>query len=84
MNKLNSINNTFESYQQLIHFFQDNKDKVFDNVHVELRYFFAANMSAALGAVLDLFTKNFNDIYFDYMSPQIENRIILTISILIT
>ncbi len=76
MNKLVSINNTFESFQSLIHFYEAQKDKLFGDIHLEIRDFFAANMSAALGAVLDKFTANLNDIHFDYLSPQIE-RILL-------
>jgi anti-sigma regulatory factor (Ser/Thr protein kinase) len=45
---------------------------MFSDIHIEIQYFFAANMSAALGAVLDLFTVKFNDIYFDKISPKIE------------
>jgi len=73
MNILADIDNSFESYQKLITLFDTNKNKFFDNVHVELRQWFSANMSAALGAVLDKFTANLNDIHFDYISPQIEN-----------
>jgi hypothetical protein len=69
---LYNINNTFESYQSIISFYEANKDKVFSNVHIVLQDFFAANMSAALGAVLDLFAENLNDIHFDRISPQIE------------
>lgn len=72
MNTLSSINNTFESYQRLIDFYQNNKDKAFDKIHVSLEYFFAANMSAALGAILDKFTSLLNDLQFDFISPQIE------------
>ncbi len=69
---LSAINNTFESYQQLITFYQSNKDNWFSDVHLNLQGFFAANMSAALGALLDLFTADLNDIHFDNISPQIE------------
>lgn len=73
MNKLITINDTFESYQCLITFFESNKNEFFSDIHLEIRHFFAANMSAALGAVLDKFTANLNDIHFDYLSPQIES-----------
>lgn len=73
MNILANIDNSFESYQKLIAFFDTNKDRLFDNVHIELRQWFSANMSAALGAVLDKFTANLNDIHFENVSPQIEN-----------
>lgn len=72
MNKLATINNTFESFQSLIHLYNKHKDELFGSVHLEIHHFFAANMSAALGAVLDKFTSNLNDIYFDYLSPNIE------------
>ena len=72
MNYLTSINNTFESYQKLISFYESNKNKLFEEVHINLGHFFAANMSAALGAVLDEFTSNLNRVYFESISPQIE------------
>ena len=70
INVLNNINNTFESFQQIIALYHHNKDKVFSNIHIELRNWFAANMSAALGAVLDIFSEYFNDIHFDYITPN--------------
>lgn len=76
MTQLKSINSTFESYQQLISLYQEHKDKDFDNIHIEIRQWFAANMCATLGAILDLFSKNINTIKFDYISPDIE-RILL-------
>ena len=72
MNVLGPINNTFESYQSLISFYQSNKDTLFGDIHVKLQGFFAANMSATLGAILDQFTNNINTIYFDSIESQIE------------
>lgn len=72
MNRLITINNTFDSFQSLIQLYETHKDELFGDIHLEIRHFFAANMSAALGAVLDEFTANLNDIHFDYLSPQIE------------
>ncbi len=76
MTQLVNINNTFDSYQRIIDFYQEHKDKVFGTIHIELRNWFAANMSAALGGILDLFSRNLNSIEFDYISPEIE-RILL-------
>ena len=76
MSQLVTINNTFESYQKLISFYQEHKDKLFDTIHLEIRHWFAANMCATLGSILDTFTDNLNDIKFDYISPDIE-RILL-------
>ena len=73
MTRLARINNTFESYQALIVFFEQNKDRVFDDVHLEIRYFFSANMSAALGAILDKFTDNLNEIHFDFVNLKVES-----------
>lgn len=73
MNRLITINNTFESYQCFIRLFENNKNELFSNIHLEIRNFFSANMSAVLGAILDKFTANLNEIHFDYLSPQIES-----------
>jgi hypothetical protein len=72
MNSLVTMDNSFESYQRLVHFYESNKDVMFSDIHLELHHFFAANMSAALGAVLDTFTGNLNDIHFDCIDPKIE------------
>lgn len=76
MNKFTSINNEYNSYQCLISFYEKYKNELFSDIHIELNHFFAANMSAALGAILDKFTSNLNDIHFDFIAPQIE-RILL-------
>jgi len=70
MNILNRINNTFESYQQLISFYQNNKNEVASDIHIELRGWFAANMSAALGAILDLLAGSFNEIHFGHICAE--------------
>lgn len=72
MNVLNSINNNFSSYQRLISLYETNKDKTFDSVELELKFFFAANMSAALGAILDVIEADFNNVIFNHVDPQIE------------
>lgn len=71
MNRLITINNTFESFQSLIQLYETHKDELFGNIHLEIHRFFAANMSAALGAILDKFTANLNSINFD-LKPEIE------------
>lgn len=76
MSKLASINNTFESYQKLINFYNEHKNKIFDTIHLEIRQWFAANMCATLGSILDKFTEDLNNIQIDYISPDIE-RILL-------
>ncbi len=71
MNRPPQINNTFESFQSLIQLYETHKDELFGNIHLEIHRFFAANMSAALGAILDKFTANLNSINFD-LKPEIE------------
>jgi len=72
MNRLSNIDNSFESYQRLIQFYEENKNKMFSNIHISIEKWFAANMSTALGAVLDKFTALLNDIHFDHITPKIE------------
>ena len=72
MTVITNINNTFESYQQLISLYHEHKIKNFDDIHIEIRDWFAANMCATLGAILDAFQDNINDIHIDYISPGIE------------
>lgn len=72
MTKISNINTSFESYQQLISIYEEHKNESFGTIHIELRNWFAANMSATLGAILDLFQANINDIKIDYIDPSIE------------
>lgn len=66
------IDNTFDSYQSLISLYEQHRNDFFGDIHLEIRIFFAANMSAALGAILDIFTGNLNEIHFDHISPKVE------------
>lgn len=72
MNRLVNIDNSFASFQNLVNLYNSHKDDFFENIHLEIHDFFAANMSAALGAILDKFTANLNNIHFDYLKPEIE------------
>ncbi len=72
MNKLTSINSNFASYQQLIKLFQKNKDMNFSKIEISIQNWFSANMSAVLGAVLDLLQENFNSIRFSEINANIE------------
>ncbi len=72
MTQISNINNTFESYQKLINLYHEHKNKSFETIHIELKDWFSANMSATLGGILDIFSKDINSISFDYLSPKIE------------
>lgn len=69
MSKLYSINSAFDDFQKLIDFYEENKTKLFSDIHLEIKGFFAANMSAVLGAILDIFASDFNTIHFDNLAP---------------
>ncbi|MCY4778565.1 ATP-binding protein [Sphingobacterium sp. UT-1RO-CII-1] len=73
MSELFHINNSYESYQKIISFYQQNKDLLFDDIHISIKSWFSANMSASLGAVLDLFIDNINSIHFDHIPPKTED-----------
>ena len=76
MTQIVNINNTFDSYQRLIDFYKEHKDTNFSTIHIGLYRWFAANMCATLGGILDLFSDNINTIKFDYIDSNIE-RILL-------
>jgi anti-sigma regulatory factor (Ser/Thr protein kinase) len=50
---LKDINTTYESYLKLISLYENIKDFVFSDISIELSDWFAANMSAALGSIVD-------------------------------
>ncbi len=72
MEVLQNINNNFGSYQQLISFYEKHKDDEFMNISISIRSWFAANMSSALGAVLDILSNNLNTILFSNNSEGAE------------
>jgi len=74
LNVLSNINDDqVQSYQQLIAFYHAHKEKVFSKIFVELREWFSANLCAALGAILDEFVDNLNNVEFSFIEPQIES-----------
>lgn len=70
---LSKINGSYDSYQQIIDFYEKNRNLYFDDISLSLTDFFSANMSAALGAVLDLLSENINDISFENLDYGIES-----------
>lgn len=70
--RFSNLYNDFNSYQQLITFYQDNKDESFSDIHLELSDFFSADLSAVLGSILDIFLSNSNTILFDNLGSRIE------------
>lgn len=70
--RLFNISNDFNSYQQLIHFYNYNKNKMFADIELDLKQFFCANLSAALGAILDKLIINSNNICFTNIDKDVE------------
>lgn len=71
-NDLYNIDGSFTSYKQLIELYHNNREIDFSTITISLRQWFAANMSAALGAVLDKLQDNFNTIEFTNIEQGIE------------
>jgi hypothetical protein len=72
MSTLGIINNDIASYKQLIDLYHSNKNSFFGKIDLQLNGFFAANMSAALGGVLDLFAENLNEIRLTIINSSTE------------
>jgi hypothetical protein len=72
MNNLRGINNDFDSYQQLINFYQVNRDKDFEVINLSINGWFSANMSSALGAIIEILKSNINDVKFVNLGSSVE------------
>lgn len=72
MSELNSINNSYLSYQKIINFYNHHRENNTKDIAVSLRYFFAADMSATLGAILDLFSSQCKEFHFDNTDEKIK------------
>jgi len=66
---LNNIDTSFESYQQLIRLYVENKDKFFDTIEINFQQWFSANLCSALGAALDKLINGLNTIRFNHIPP---------------
>jgi len=62
--KLDNIDTSFESYQQLINLYSECKNIYFSDIEIEISKWFAANLSSPLGGVVDKLVNNLNDIKF--------------------
>jgi len=72
MRELRNIDTSFESYQKLIDLYQVYKDSIFEEIELDLYQWFAANMSSALGGVLDKIAENLNEVKFKNISENIK------------
>ncbi|MBE7446144.1 MAG: hypothetical protein HS132_13185 [Planctomycetia bacterium] len=72
MRELRNIDTSFESYQKIIDLYQTYKDSIFEEIELDLHQWFAANMSSALGGVLDKIAENLNEVKFKNISENIK------------
>lgn len=70
---LSNIDTSFESYQSLINLYSSYKNNFLSEIEISISRWFAANLSSALGGILDKFILNFNSIYFKFYQENIES-----------
>jgi hypothetical protein len=72
MSKLANIDNNFWGYQQLAALYHEHQGIKFSVIDIEMRQWFSANLTAALGGILDkLSLANFNQIRFSHLDDNI-------------
>jgi len=69
---LNNIDTTFASYQQLIDLYNEYKDHCFETIEISFQQWFSANLSSALGGILDKLLNQLNTINFQNIPLQIQ------------
>jgi hypothetical protein len=70
-----NIDTSFESYQQLINLYNENKDNWFETIEISFQQWFAANLSSAIGGILDKLLGDLNTIHFNKIPPKIQTII---------
>lgn len=58
--QIRRVNDDFAGFQTLLTFFESTRNLQYADIHIQLVSFFSANMSALLGAMLDIFSTNNN------------------------
>lgn len=72
MYEIYNIDTSFESYQRLINFYEHFKNSMFNPIDISLKKWFGANMSSALGALLDKLSEDFNEVSFANIDDNIK------------
>lgn len=66
--QLVNVHNDLDGYNQIIKFYEEHKDDFLENIKLELRVWFDANLCAVLGGVLDkIKNAGLNDVTFSYI-----------------
>ncbi|MDX2245935.1 MAG: ATP-binding protein [Bacteroidia bacterium] len=73
MSEVSNINNEVQSYTQLARLYELHQYDLFEIIPISIRGWFAANMAAALGSVLDKISKNINTFKFDHIENSVED-----------
>lgn len=70
MYKLGSINNDYNGFQQLINLYEILKDTDFEDIDIDISDFFAANMCAPFGSLLEGMRLRINDLHLNIKKPS--------------
>ena len=70
--KLYDIDTSFDSYQQLINLFNENRDMCGEIIDISFQQWFAANLCSTLGGILDKLIENWNEINFKDIPENIQ------------
>lgn len=74
--KLENIDNGYNSYKQIIDFYDHYKDDFFQTINVHIENWFGGNMAAVLGSVSDLLMENLNTVNFIIKDTEIRNLLL--------
>jgi anti-sigma regulatory factor (Ser/Thr protein kinase) len=72
MSVITDLRNDFVSYQQLALLYERHADDFIEEIPIELRSWFSANMASALGAVLDKLINGLNSVKFGHIDEKIK------------
>jgi hypothetical protein len=72
---LRNIDSTFQCYEQIIKLYNECKNILFEDINISLEQWFGANLSSALGGVLDKIEANFNKIKIENVPDSIKTII---------
>jgi hypothetical protein len=77
MNKfnLNNIESNYESFEQLIALYNQNKDLLLEDIELSFSRWFGANLSSSLGGILDKLSDKYNGIHFGIIPDKIKTII---------
>lgn len=65
---LSNVHNDSYGYNQLVKLYEEHKDDFLENIDIEIKVWFDANLCAVLGGILDKFiSQGLNDVHFSFI-----------------